>query len=295
MPVITIFTPSYNRRKTLPVLYESLCKQTDKNFEWMIVDDGSKDDTQQLVKQWQDEKNISINYFYKENGGKHTALNYGIPQIKSELTFIVDSDDYLPEKAVETIRKYHKKFQNTPGICGYSFLRFYPNGKVNEAFFPKDEIIDTYINVRINGGIGGDKAEVFFTDILKQFPFPVYKGEKFVPEDLIWIQISGKYKMVHINQCIYISEYLEGGLTKTGRKMKIHSPIAMAKRSELYLNNKDIKIKVKIKMALLYIVYSSFAERTFGQMEERLSNKIWGYIAWIPGKIIYQMWKKKYT
>ena len=294
MKKITILTPSYNRAHTLPALYESLLKQDTDVFEWLIVDDGSTDATRKLVEGWQGEGKISIRYLHKQNGGKHTALNEGIRLIESELTFIVDSDDWLPENAVEIILQYHEKYREMEGLCGYSFLRFYPDGKVNDAFYPQDEWIDTYINARINAGIAGDKAEVFFTDVLRQYPFPVYEGEKFVPEDLIWVQMSGPYKMVHINRCVYISDYLEGGLTCSGKRMKIHSPKAMTERARLYLNDASVNKKMKCKMILLYVIYGHFAQYSEKKLANDLNRKVWYIAGFVPGTVLYLVWKYNY-
>ena len=294
MKKITILTPSYNRAHTLPALYESLLKQDADVFEWLIVDDGSTDATRKLVEGWQGEGKISIRYLHKQNGGKHTALNEGIRLIESELTFIVDSDDWLPENAVEIILQYHEKYREMEGLCGYSFLRFYPDGKVNDAFYPQDEWIDTYVNARINAGIAGDKAEVFFTDVLRQYPFPVYEGEKFVPEDLIWVQMSGPYKMVHINRCVYISDYLEGGLTRSGKRMKIHSPKAMTERARLYLNDASVNKKMKCKMILLYVIYGHFAQYSEKKLANDLNRKVWYIAGFVPGTVLYLVWKNKY-
>ena len=294
MKKITILTPSYNRAHTLPALYESLLKQDTDVFEWLIVDDGSTDATRKLVEGWQGEGKISIRYLHKQNGGKHTALNEGIRLIESELTFIVDSDDWLPENAVEIILQYHEKYREMEGLCGYSFLRFYPDGKVNDAFYPQDEWIDTYVNARINAGIAGDKAEVFFTDVLKRYPFPVYEGEKFVPEDLVWVQMSGPYKMVHINRCVYISDYLEGGLTRSGKRMKIHSPKAMTERARLYLNDASVNKKMKCKMILLYVIYGHFAQYSEKKLANDLNRKVWYIAGFVPGTVLYLVWKYKY-
>lgn len=295
--MITVLTPTYNRSELLSSLYKSLLMQTVNTFEWLIVDDGSTDSTEIAVNEWEREGLINLKYVYQQNGGKHTAINTGVAHINTELTFIVDSDDYLPENAIEIILRYHEKYKKAEGLCGYSFLRFYPDGTVNEAYFPEEELIDTYVNVRINGGIAGDKAEVYYTEVLKKFPFPVYEGEKFVPEDLIWVQMSGPFKMVHINQCVYISDYLEDGLTRSGKRMKVRSPKAMTKRSEIYLNDYTINKKTKYKMILLYIIYGHIAQygsrelllRLHGVFEKGL------YIGgFIPGILIYRAWSLMY-
>lgn len=293
MEIITILTPTYNRKDMLSGLYRSLQRQTQKDFLWMIVDDGSSDGTEKLIQEWMERGLISLQYYYQDNGGKHTALNRGVENIQSELTFIVDSDDILPENAVEIILRYHKKYKGTEGLCGYSFLRCYPDGRVNEGYYPEDEQIDTYVNARINAGIGGDRAEVFYTEILRKYPFPVYEGEKYLPEDLVWVQMSGPYCMVHINQCIYISEYLEGGLTRSGRRMKIRSPRGMLLRAEIYLNDAAVNERTKWKMILLYVIYGHFAGESSRMLMGRLKEK-WRYIVGaLPGWILYRVWKVK--
>ena len=194
---LTILTPTYNRASHLRKLYDSLTGQTDPDFEWLVVDDGSTDETQELLEELMQEHRLQMRVLRQENGGKHRALNRGIAQIETELTFLVDSDDYLPPEAVETIHRYHEKYYETfcksiavkdardiPEndsdviLCGYSFLRCHADGRVNTAYFPEDEMIGTYRDVRINGNIGGDKAEVFYTEILKRYPFPTFEGEK---------------------------------------------------------------------------------------------------------------------
>lgn len=291
MSSITILTPTYNRAAYLPRLYKSLKAQTNKDFLWLVVDDGSGDDTQALIASY-GKQDVEIRYIRQENGGKHTALNRGIAEIGSELTFIVDSDDYLPENAVETILAYHEKYRETKGLCGYSFLRCHSDGRVNTAYFPSDELIGTYAEVRINGGIGGDKAEVFYTEILKKYPFPVFPGEKFMPEDAVWMQMSGPYRMVHINKNIYYCDYLEGGLTNTGRRMKVHSPRGMVLRSRIYLNDPTICIKVKVKMMLLYQIYGRFARVSARELRRETEKKMLWYLCKAPSFFIWLVWRR---
>ncbi len=290
---VTIITPAYNRAKHLKDLYESLKKQTVRDFEWLIVDDGSTDQTKQTVQDFCAQGQVVIRYLLRENGGKHRALNTGISMIDAELTFIVDSDDYLPDDAVETILAYHAKYKGREGLCGYSFLRCFPDGKVNTAYFKQDEEISTYRDVRINGGIGGDKAEVFYTRILKQFPFPEYEGERFLPEDLVWMRMSGPYQMVHINKCIYIGEYLEGGLTNSGRAMKVHSPRGMQQRSLVYLHDDGVCLKVQVKMMLLYIIYGRFAGNAPGRLYREVPRKLLFIVLLLPACLLYHKWKKE--
>ena len=294
MEPLTILTPTYNRADCLPNLYRSLKEQTKLRFEWLIVDDGSTDGTAALVDAWMEEAAIPIRRISKENGGKHTALNAGIARIETELTFIVDSDDWLPPDAVATILEYYHLYPGDERLCGYSFLRFYPDGSVNEAFFPKEDERGTYVRIRINGGIGGDKAEVFFTDVLKRYPFPVFEGEKFLPEDLVWVRMSGPFEMIHINRCVYISEYLEGGLTKSGKRMKLKSPRGMMARSLVYLKDPAVNRKTKAKMALLYNIYRQAAKPLSDTEREEARGNLLLRACRLPGWMIFQLWKRKY-
>lgn len=290
MRKLTILTPTYNRADYLPKLYESLTAQTNKDFLWLVVDDGSVDDTEKLIASYESGA-VEIRCIAQKNAGKHTALNRGIREIDTELTFIVDSDDYLPENAVDTILRYHEKYRNTPNLCGYSFLRCHADGRVNTAYFPEEELIGTYAEVRINGGIGGDKAEVFYTQILKQYPFPTFPNEKFLPEDVVWMSMSGPYQMVHINENVYFCDYLENGLTNTGKRMKIHSPRGMVLRSKIYLNDTKVCGKVKLKMMLLYQIYGRFARISAKELKEEIGERALWYLCKVPAFLLYLAWK----
>ena len=304
MCTITIVTPTYNRKSELHNLYDSLLKQSCKDFKWLIIDDGSQDGTENYLKAIVEEKKLDIKYVKRENGGKHRALNQAFNMINTELTFIVDSDDILPVNSIETILIYHGKYmnyndnamrENKRQICGYSFLRCHEDGTVNTAYFPQDELIDSYLNVRINGNIGGDKAEVFYTDVLKKYPFKEYDNEKFMPEDAVWMQISDEYDMVHINQNIYTCEYLEGGLTRNGRKMKIKSPRGMMFRSKVYIENPNVNLKTRIKMIVLFIIYKKFniSNEDVKLADDMLLNKLLYIFLYYPSIIVCHKWKKE--
>ena len=298
---LTILTPTYNRQKCLPRLYNSLLAQSNRDFRWLVIDDGSTDRTEQMVAGWIAERKIDIVYTRKANGGKHTALNYGISMTDDPLLFIVDSDDYLKENAVAVIKEYSEKYSGQKAelkLCGYSFLRAYSNGTINSIRFSADDIVDTYRNERINRKDIGDKAEVYYTDVLKKYPFQVFAGEKFLPEDTVWIRMSGPYQMVHVNQVIYICDYLEGGLTKTGRYMKVHSPYGMMCRSAAYLNDNGVIVSVRMKMLLLYVIYEYFAgkngQKNASAEEYRIKKGVAYRLLKIPGFVLYLRWCYKY-
>lgn len=290
---VTVLTPTFNRGGgRLQSLWNSLQKQTVKDFEWLVVDDGSTDGTKDLITQLQEKSDFPIRYIYKSNGGKHTALNVGIQTICSELIFIVDSDDCVTDDAVESILKIHKKYRSQNNICGYAFLRAFPDGKVNGKKFDVDEKIGSYIDVRVNGDdTGADKAEVFKTHCLKEFPFPEYPNEKFLGEDLVWVRMARKYEMVHINKAIYIGNYLEDGLTNNRRKHNIASPIGCMHRAEEFMEP-DLKTRYRIKGGLQYIVYGRFAGVKVVDLIRKSRHKVLATVCTPGGLFLHSRWSK---
>lgn len=289
--MITVLTPTFNRGGRLQSLWDSLQKQTVKDFEWLVVDDGSTDGTKDLITQLQEKSDFPIRYIYKNNGGKHTALNVGIQTICSELIFIVDSDDCVTDDAVESILKIHKKYRSQNNICGYAFLRAFPDGKVNGKKFDVDEKIGSYIDVRVNGDdTGADKAEVFKTHCLKEFPFPEYPNEKFLGEDLVWVRMARKYEMVHINKAIYVGNYLEDGLTNNRRKHNIASPIGCMHRAEEFMES-DLKTRYRIKGGLQYIVYGRFAGVKVVDLIRKSRHKVLATVCTPGGLFLYSRWR----
>ena len=279
-------------KKLAKSLWDSLQKQTVKDFEWLVVDDGSTDGTKNLITQLQEKSDFPIRYIYKNNGGKHTALNVGIQTICSELTFIVDSDDCVTDDAVESILKIHQKYRSQNNICGYAFLRAFPDGKVNGKKFDVDEEIGSYIDVRVNGDdTGADKAEVFKTHCLKEFPFPEYPNEKFLGEDLVWVRMARKYEMVHINKAIYVGNYLEDGLTNNRRKHNIASPVGCMHRAEEFMES-DLKTRYRIKGGLQYIVYGRFAGVKVVDLIRKSRHKILATVCIPGGLLLYARWNK---
>ena len=289
---VTVLTPTFNRGGRLQSLWDSLQKQTVKDFEWLVVDDGSTDGTKDLITQLQEKSDFPIRYIYKSNGGKHTALNVGIQTICNELIFIVDSDDCVTDDAVESILKIHKKYRLQSNICGYAFLRAFPDGKVNGKKFDVDEKIGSYIDVRVNSDdTGADKAEVFKTHCLKEFPFPEYPNEKFLGEDLVWVRMARKYEMVHINKVIYVGNYLEDGLTNNRRKHNIASPIGCMHRAEEFMES-DLKTKYRIKGGLQYIVYGRFAGVKVVDLIRKSRHKVLATVCTPGGLFLHSRWSK---
>ena len=222
---ITVFTPTYNRADTLKNLYQSLCKQTSYQFEWLVVDDGSTDNTKELIRQLQKKCTLfPIRYFKKENGGKHTAINTGVELAKGFLFFIVDSDDYLMPDAIASILKWEQSISANDSFAGVSGNRGYSaNQLIGETF--EGDFIDATALEREKLLILGDKAEVYYTDVLKRYPFPVFENERFLTESIVWNRMAEDgYKLRWFNQIIYITEYRDDGLTKHYVQLLANNP-----------------------------------------------------------------------
>lgn len=283
MSNLTIFTPTYQRKNNLKKLYESLCNQDSKDFEWLIIDDGSSDGTDELVNTWINDNVIPIKYIFKENGGKQTAINLALKNVSSKMLFIVDSDDWLTLDAVSTIHQYDDKYNSTPNLCGFSFWRMFPDGKPNGPIFKKDEWVCSYFEARVLEHNGGDKAEVWFTECMREFPFPEFENEKYYPEDGVWIRLSGKYDMVHINKGIYMGEYLEGGITDSNISKRMRRwPKGMVDRAIAYLE-KPCDLKTLLKQTVLYIIYGKYgADYSINNLFVRCPRKILFVMSIIP-------------
>lgn len=249
--LITIFTPTYNRAHLLNRLYASLCQQIFQNFEWIIVDDGSSDNTEDVVNAFISENKIDIKYIRQKNGGKHRAINHGVKEAKGELFFIVDSDDLLPVDSLETIYQTYKDIRNEKSYGGMSGLDGFTDGRIIGSGLPRNTIDCNSIEIRNKYHVTGDMSEVFRTDVMKEFPFPEIEGEKFCPEVLVWNRIAQKYKLRYINKIIYTAEYQQEGLTSNIVKIRMKSPIA-SMMCYAEMNRLKIPFAQKIKAAINY-------------------------------------------
>lgn len=248
---VTVFTPTYNRAYILPKLYESLKKQICNDFEWLIVDDGSTDETEKIVRGWLTEETFPVRYIKQLNGGKHAAINRGVLETKSELFFIVDSDDSLPPNSISTIIHEYKDISKDNSICGVSGLMAHHDGSLIGSGYPLNGMVASSLDLRYKYNVTGDLIEVFKTKVLREYPFPEIQGERFCPEALVWNRIAKKYKLKCFNEVVYYRDYLDGGLTDNIVKVRMKSPLAsVVFYSEL--NQLNIPLKQKIKSAINY-------------------------------------------
>lgn len=253
--MVTVFTPTYNRAYILNNLYQSLCRQSYWDFEWLIVDDGSTDNTEGLIASWLDESKISLCYIKQPNGGKHRAINRGIQEANGNLFFIVDSDDYLADNAIERILFFYESIKENNQFAGLSGVRAYPSGERIGGELPFYILKASTLELRMKYHISGDMAEVYKTDILRQYPFPEFAGERFCPEALVWNRIAQKYKLYYFNEKIYVCDYLADGLTAHIVQVRMKSPLtSLLYYSELYFM--DIPVVQKLKAAINYWRFS---------------------------------------
>lgn len=223
---VTVFTPTYNRAHLIDRLYMSLANQTCKDFEWVVVDDGSTDDTEAYFSDLRNKENgFSIIYEKQKNGGKHRAINKGVKIARGELFFIVDSDDYLAETAVEKLIKWSDSLDSSRRWAGISGAKGSEKGGCVGGNGGKGEYIDARNIERDKYNLDGDKAEAYFTEVLRHYPFPEFDGENFVSEEVVWnaIAIDGYY-IRWFKDIIYFCEYLDGGLTKSGNAKYKNNP-----------------------------------------------------------------------
>lgn len=217
--MISVFTPSYNRGNLLYKLYNSLAVQTNKDFEWIIVDDGSTDNTKEVVESFISDGKVNIRYIYQKNSGKHIAINNGVVKAKGKYFFIVDSDDYITSNALELIYNWFKTINNSEMYAGIGGQKIEQDGNLIGKTFDGDYIDCTSLERKKNN-IFGDKAEVFYTDILKKYPFPKIDDERFLPEAYVWNKIAyDGYKIRWFNEPLIVCEYLDDGLTKNASKL----------------------------------------------------------------------------
>lgn len=254
MKLLTIFTPAYNRAYILPNLYNSLLAQTDSCFEWVIVDDGSSDNTEELVNSWIKENKIHIVYKKQSNQGKHIAINTGLTLAKGELFFIVDSDDDLTPDAVEIVRHFWNS--NRPGmdISGILSYRQFHDGRLVGTTLP---IGLSRCKLRETGskyGSTGDKVVIYRTEVMKKYPYPQFEGERFLGESVVFNQIDDEYDMLVMNSRIYNFDYQEDGLSQDFRKLYRNNPngfLLQFEQSLKYADGFKARIKTTAHIACL--------------------------------------------
>lgn len=294
MPTLSIITPAYNRRKLLKKCYESLKNQTCFDFEWIVVDDGSSDGSEiEFLPLLETERLFSAMYVRKENGGKHTALNAAHPYVHGKYILLLDSDDTLTENAVETILEGWKEYAACAEIGMLVFLKQLTDGTIVARGSVERKPLDVLNDKRV-ANITSDCCEVIRTELFLKYPFPVFEGEKFLAETALWYRVGLEAKCIYINKPVYICEYLEDGLTKGGKALRIRNCKGGMYTSYLRMH-KRCSLRERIKAGLLYICYGHFAGVKITDMIKKAEGcRCWAVLSILPGTALYWYWTRKY-
>ncbi|WP_313504619.1 glycosyltransferase family 2 protein [Kaistella carnis] len=241
MKKLTIFTPTYNRANLLPRIYKSLCRQTSQDFLWLVIDDGSSDGTEHLIQKWQSENEIEIHYHYKKNGGMHTGHNAAYELIETELNVCIDSDDYMPEDAVEKILTTWDKVEDKTEYAGIIGLDANQDGEIIGTAIPSNLLKGTLHELYLEHKVTGDKKVILRTDIVKKYPaYPEYENEKLVPLGILYLMIGQDYDLLYSNDIFCIVEYQPDGSSNSIFKQYRQSPrgFAYSRKIQIKYSNK---------------------------------------------------------
>lgn len=253
MFTLTVFTPTYNRANLLVRGYEALRRQTLKDFEWLIIDDGSSDNTKEVVQSWIDANELPIRYVYKENGGLHTSYNTAIDHIETELCVCVDSDDYMPDDAVEKIVKLWKEkgSKTVAGILGLDF--FLDNSPIGGYFQEGIESLHI-VEMAPKYNHHGDVKVVHRTELLKEVaPMPVFEGEKNFNPIYLFYKIDMRYPLILLNDNLCYVEYQPDGMTFNIYNQYVNSPRSFSELRKLIMTHPLAPMSIKFRNAIHYV------------------------------------------
>lgn len=284
---ISILTATYNRAKLLSQLYNSLkenlkCKI---DFEWLIMDDGSTDETKETVKHFIEEKLIDVKYFYQENQGKMAAINNLVPKSEGDLIIECDSDDFFTEDAFEVINEEYEKNKNEKDIYAICFLKYDNKGNNmgNDFKNRKTTMFDLYFKE----GENGEKALVYFSDIRKKYKYKLEHNEKFVTEARMHHEMDLNYNIICINEAVMICEYQEEGYSKNIREQFKKNPYGYYEYFKEILERdfSGVKFNKRLYAIKHYILFSYLTKQYQSKNIKNVYNKLLYYLLLIPGKI----------
>ncbi len=299
-PTFTIFIPSYNRAKLLPRAFASIERQTFHDFDVVIIDDGSTDNTQQVVTKWSQRVNFPVFYKVQANQGKPAAHNTALEYIKGFFTVILDSDDALADNALMLLKGHwdnipenkRKHFAGVEGNCALLC-----DNRISGNLFPSDVFDSDYLETRYTLNIAGDKKNALRTDVLKAFPFPLFLQEKSIRESVIWNRIATHYKMRYINEIIQYIEYQPDGLSKNIFKRRMQNPQGfrlahqeMVNRYRHYLSKGELFNEV-----CKYIRFSFHCGLSLKQQRQEIKQPIIWLLMLIKGYVNYRLDQRKMT
>ena len=289
---LTVFTPSYNRVDLLPRLYDSLNRQTIKDFIWMIIDDGSTDNTKTVVEKWVNSPNdFEIRYYYKENGGLHTAYNEAIQHIDTELCVCIDSDDFMPDDAVEKILTFWRD-NGSDCYAGIVGLDYDLNNQVIGDMLPNQKTVNLIDLLTGKYNLkNGDRTNVVRTELYKKYaPMKVFDGEKNFNPHYMHLQISQEYDFLVLNENLRYVDYQSTGMSSYVFRQYLNSPRSFAETRRLYLSFPDTSLKFKVKQSI-HLASSCFL---YGKISDSLKVSPYKGLAFfsLPFGIILSLYIK---
>ena len=254
MKTLTVFTPAYNRAHTIGRTYKSLCNQTCKNFDWLIIDDGSTDNTKDIVNNWiQNDNGFNITYVYKENGGLHTGYNKAIELMNTELCMCIDSDDWMPEDAISKILSFWEKNkrEDVGGILG---LDSYEDGTIIGGRFPEGIKMLKMVDMTSKYHHHGDVKVVHRVSLLKEVaPMPSFDGEKNFNPIYLFCKIDMNYPLLLLNEVLCFVEYQADGMSNNIFRQYLNSPRSFSELRKLMMKRNDVSTLVKFRNAIHYV------------------------------------------
>jgi glycosyltransferase involved in cell wall biosynthesis len=288
MARITVFTPTFNRAYTLHKCYESLLRQTNKDFEWLIIDDGSTDGTRKLVNSWISQEQIKIKYIKKKNGGMHSGYNTAYDNIFTELAICVDSDDYLLDEALEIILSFWDKRKNK-NIAGIIGLNVDKEGEIIGKRLPCIDEIKVYDYYNRYKGVG-DKKMVYRPDLMRKFRSPEFEGEKLFPTAYKYFNVDLSHNMLVLNEPLCIIEYMADGFTQNIVKQYKSNLKSFIFYRKFIINYENVTLKHKINASIHYVAESFLAKNRRWQVES--PNKLLSLLTLPFGTILFLYLKK---
>lgn len=280
----TVFTPTYNRAHVLVRSYEALKCQTDKEFVWLIVDDGSTDGTKALIDSWIQENIIPIQYIYQKNAGKQSAVNAGVKNCRTAYFGFLDSDDYYLPTTVENFKKHFAEIRDNPRIAGVLARRGKPDGQIaGNPNIPNGPFVMNFDTLYRKFRFSGDTCRAYRTEVLRRFLYPKIE-DKFIPESVMLSAIDREYDLLIINKPYSISEYLSDGYTHNSHRLYHKNPLGYALGiSQLTISRRGIHRQVKY--TVMYIVWCRVKrlDRAFS----RINNKPMYVLVWPLSCICY--------
>ncbi len=292
--MISIVTPTYNRAYILPQLYKSLIvnKKFYSSFEWIIIDDGSTDDTSSLVEKWIKDNKIKIRYYKQKNGGKMNALNNGIPKTIGDIIIEVDSDDFLVDNALKTIADTFRLIDEDSDLYGVLFRKSFTNKEFdNNNSFPFDEKVSKMFDLYLKTNFDKDACIAFKGDVRRSFYHKLENNEKFVTEARMYNEMDRKYKgLLCINKAVMICEYLNDGYSKNIEKLFKNNPYGYYCyfKECLEMNLSGMPFKKYLYLIKHYILFSYLTHKKMGESIKGVKgiNKLIVILLVLPGYVV---------